>query len=176
MAEHRRAFLLGLPGAGKSTLGRAAAEMLRLPFADLDEAVAEAAGKSVAQIFLEEGEASFRTQERRALESLLARMPHGLIALGGGTPCQPGAMAYLNAHGLTVFLDVPAQIVAERLLPVRGLRPLLAAVPPEGMLAYVEDLAARRRPFYAQAALTLPYPHTAGSLATALLQAGAFVS
>ena len=95
--------LIGLPGAGKTTVGKAVAERLQLPFFDCDEAVEEVTGKSIPAIFAEKGEAWFRRQETACLRELLKR-DRCVIAAGGGVILAEENRKMLNAAG-TVFLD-----------------------------------------------------------------------
>ena len=81
-------LLIGMMGCGKSTVGRLLAERMRLPLIDLDEEIARAAGKTIPEIFAQEGEAGFRARETAALERALAREA-GVIATGGGIVTPP---------------------------------------------------------------------------------------
>ncbi len=125
-----RIFLIGLPGAGKTTLGRALADALGWRFADLDAEIERAAGRSVGEMFEEEGEEFFRAQEAAMLRRVGLAAPL-VLATGGGTPCFHDSLDWLLVHGPVVWLDVPPAIIVARLLtagaaPV-GQRPLLAA-------------------------------------------------
>ncbi len=143
-----------MPGAGKSTLARGLARALGSgwAWADTDKAVETAVGMSVADYFAHAGEAAFRQHELAALERAINELPQAVIATGGGLPAQPGAMPRLNATGLTVWLDVPLETLAQRLRNSKTVRPLL-----QGDL--LENLSARleaRTPFYAQAQVRVP--------------------
>lgn len=145
--------LLGLPGAGKTTLGRRLATHYGRPFLDLDAAIAADAGCAIPAIFAAEGEAGFRTREAAMLRQVLAAPgPPLVLAAGGGTPCFHDNMTLLNAAGFTVWLDVPVPALAARLAAAGSAsRPLLAAAEaPEKWLR--ETLAARQR-FYQLARL-----------------------
>ncbi|MDA8195336.1 MAG: shikimate kinase [Thermaerobacter sp.] len=131
-------LLIGMMGAGKSTIGRCLAERLGWTFADLDEAIVAADGRSVARIFAEDGEERFRLLESAALAALLAG-PRSVIALGGGAPATPENRAPV-AGQWTVWLDAAWEVLWER---VAGSgRPL--AVSPGGFRALWEE----RRPIY----------------------------
>ena len=147
----RPVFLIGLPGVGKTTLGRALAERTGVAFVDLDEAVEADAGKSVAEIFATEGEAGFRARETAMLRRYAAAA--AVVACGGGTPCQPGNMELMNTTGTSVWLQAPDELLAARRLQQPGQRPLSCGGEPE-VLPRVQALAERRRPFYARAAHT----------------------
>lgn len=172
--------LLGMPGAGKSTLGRRLAAHYGGPFLDLDAVLVARAGRSIPAIFQAEGEAYFRQLEAAALRDVLARPGPLVLATGGGTPCFHHNLDVLQAAGLTLWLDVPVPVLAARLGRPAGLaaRPLLAAA--TGASAEIsleawlhETLTARRR-FYALAHLRLPHSHHPLPQALALLQAAGY--
>lgn len=140
--------LLGLPGAGKTTLGRRLAAHYGRPFLDLDAAIVADAGRAIPAIFAAEGEAGFRAREAAVLRRVLAAPGAPLVlATGGGTPCFHDNMALLNAASFTLWLDVPVPVLAARLAAAGpASRPLLAAADaPEKWLR--ETLAARQQ-FY----------------------------
>lgn len=147
----RPVFLIGLPGVGKTTLGRALAERTGVTFVDLDEAVEADAGKSVAEIFATEGEAGFRARETAMLRRYADAA--AVVACGGGTPCQPGNMELMNTTGTSVWLQAPDELLAARILQQPGQRPMFCCGEAE-VLPRLQALAERRRPFYARAAHT----------------------
>lgn len=109
----RPVVLVGLMGVGKSTVGRRLAKRLGLPFVDSDSAIEDAAGYSPAEIFERFGEADFRDGERR----LVARLVSGdvrVIATGGGAFVDPRTRELLNEKAITVWLDAPVDVLAER--------------------------------------------------------------
>lgn len=138
-------------GAGKTTLGQAVARMAGCEFVDLDDAIVAEAGMSVREIFEREGEAAFRAREAAMLRRV-AR-PGVIVGCGGGTPCQPGAMDFMNASGLTVWLTVPTQRLVERLAIARAHRPLIAALSDNELHAFVTRNLIERTPHYARAHL-----------------------
>ena len=154
--------LVGLPGAGKTTLGRQLAAHFNRPFLDLDVAIEARTGRSVREIFAEDGEAEFRSLESTLLREALSQ--HGaplVLATGGGTPCFHDNMALLNRAGPTLWLDVPVELLAARLPPAEvSKRPLMAAA--GGAEAWLRETLTARMKFYAQArircslACTLP--------------------
>ena len=154
--------LVGLPGAGKTTLGRQLAAHFNRPFLDLDAAIEAQAGRSVRTIFAEDGEAGFRAVEAAVLRAALAHPgPPLVLATGGGTPCFHDNMALLNQAGPTLWLDVPVATLAARLPPDEvAKRPLLAAA--GGAEAWLRETLTARKGFYARAlvrcsvACTLP--------------------
>jgi shikimate kinase len=133
-------------GVGKSTVGRRLAKRLGLSFVDSDAEIEDAAGYPAAEIFERFGESDFRDGERR----LVARLIEGdvrVIATGGGAYIDPRTRKLLNERAITVWLDAPVEVLAER-TSRRDTRPLLRNGDPKGIL---ERLAEERRPSYAQA-------------------------
>ena len=100
-------LLIGMMGCGKSTVGRLLAERMRLPLIDLDEEIARAAGKTIPEIFEQEGEAGFRARETAALERALAREA-GVIATGGGIVMRAENIRMMREKGFVVWLCRPA--------------------------------------------------------------------
>jgi shikimate kinase len=133
-------------GAGKSTVGRRLARRLGLSFIDSDAAIEDAAGYSAAEVFERYGEADFRDGERR----LVARLIEGqvrVIATGGGAYVDPRTRKLLNERAITIWLDAPVEVLADRTAR-RDTRPLLRNGDPKGTL---ERLAKERGPSYAEA-------------------------
>ena len=139
--------LVGPPGAGKSTVGRLLAEHRGLTFRDTDDDVAAAAGTSVADIFVDQGEQRFRDLEREAVARAL-REHDGVLALGGGAVMDEQTRAALAGHRV-VFLDVTVDDAARRIGLNRD-RPLLLGNP----RAQWKKLMAERRPVYEAVATT----------------------
>lgn len=101
-------YLVGMPGSGKSSAGRALAETLGLPFVDLDGEIERAAGSSTAEIFRDHGEPRFRELERAALERAAAGPP-SVVACGGGVPLREDNRELMRSTGAVVALDVPVK-------------------------------------------------------------------
>lgn len=142
----RPIVLVGLMGAGKSTVGRRLARRLGLPFVDSDAEIEGAAGLSAAELFERYGDADFRDGERR----LVARLVDGtvrVIATGGGAFVDPRTRRLLNERAITVWLDAPVDVLAERTRR-RDTRPLLRNSDPKATL---ERLSEEREPAYAEA-------------------------
>lgn len=140
-----RLILIGLPGAGKSTVGRVLADALGVTFRDTDDDVEAAAGESIADIFITHGEEHFRALERAAVVAALAEHD-GVLALGGGAILDSRTRADL-ADRTVVHLDVSLASAAPR-VGLSTARPLLVGSPRKQWLA----LAEQRKPIYASLA------------------------
>ena len=126
-------FLLGLPGSGKTTLGKELSIALRLPFVDLDSEIERHEGKKIVEIFAENGEAYFRKLESIELKKGCTSTAEFVMATGGGTPCFFDNMKWINQAGKSIFLDVPAREIVRRMERTSLLeRPLLGSLPLEG--------------------------------------------
>lgn len=108
-----RIFLTGFMGCGKTTVGRLLAERLEVPFLDLDTEIEREAGTSIREIFDRGGEPLFRRLEQEALVKAIA-VPGAVIATGGGTLTVERNLALLAEAGVTVWLDPPFSVIAER--------------------------------------------------------------
>lgn len=150
-----KVFLLGLPGSGKTTLGRKLASILELPFVDLDKEIEKTEGKIIREIFAEKKEDYFRQLESRELKKWCGKPDDFVMATGGGAPCFFDNIEVINKSGKSVFLDVPATEIVRRISlgPVEK-RPLLAAGGKEGLKDSIEFLRTNRMSYYKQATLT----------------------
>ncbi len=131
-ATRPAAVMVGPPGSGKTVTGRALADLLGVPFHDTDEAIVARVGRSIADLFIEDGEAAFRELERAEVTRALAQ-ERGVVALGGGAPVQPGAAELLEGHTV-VFLDVGIADASRR-IGFDQSRPLLAINPRSSWVA-----------------------------------------
>jgi shikimate kinase len=140
-----RVVLVGPPGAGKTTIGERLAKQLDLPFRDTDGDIAATAGKSIPDIFIEDGEETFRALERAAVATALSTFD-GVLALGGGAVLAETTRELLGEH-MVVYLSVELSDAIERVGLGVG-RPLLAMSP----RATLKHLLDQRRPLYEQVA------------------------
>lgn len=155
----RTIVLVGLMGAGKSTIGRRLAVRLGLPFVDADAEIERASGLSIAEIFERFGEAHFRDGERRVIARLIDG-PVKVVATGGGAFVAADTRALILARAVAVWLDADIATLAER-VKRRDTRPLLRDRDPAEVLA---ELARVRNPLYAEAHIHIsskPTPHDA---------------
>jgi shikimate kinase len=143
----RHLVLVGLMGAGKTTVGRRCAELLGRSFVDTDDVVEATTGMTVTAIFDELGEARFRELERDAVRDVCASPAPIVIACGGGAVVDPESRKILHAAGTVVWLQAPPAVLSRR-VGDDATRPLLR----DGQLATLERLADLRAPAYAAAA------------------------
>ena len=146
----RHLVLIGLPGAGKSTVGRMVAERLQAGFVDIDTILIRKEGKPIAMIFAEKGERAFREMERKEVEGALANLP-AVIAPGGGWAVQPGALESAKPRAYFVYLKARPEVAAGRAEP-SGTRPVLMGDDP---VARMRELYTARDPLYAKADATV---------------------
>ncbi len=145
-ADGRSLVLVGLMGAGKTSIGRRLALRLGLPFRDADSEIEQAAGCTVAELFARHGEPAFREGERRVIHRLLAGPPV-VLATGGGAFMDAETRAAIRGQGVSIWLRCSLATLVRRTAG-RGHRPLLNQPNPEAVLA---ALMAQRYPIYAEA-------------------------
>jgi shikimate kinase len=150
IAPGRTVALVGLMGAGKTTIGRRLAHALALPFVDADEAIVAAAGRSIEDIFAERGECEFRRGERQVIARLLDGPPH-VLATGGGAFIDPRTRALMKERAISIWLKAPIDVLMKR-VSKRDHRPLLKEADPRAVMQRLMD---ERYPIYAEADLTI---------------------
>lgn len=172
LAQHldRPVVLVGLMGAGKSTVGQRLASLLNASFVDSDTAIEEAAQRTVGEIFEQFGEAHFRDGERRVIQRLIEE-GHGVIATGGGAFVQPETRALVLDRAIAVWLDCDVETLVAR-TSRKNTRPLLKSGDPKDILA---RLHAERAPAYAEAPIRIaagdaPHQQTALKILEAIEQ------
>lgn len=146
MLGARSIVLVGLMGAGKSSVGKRLATRLALPFADADTAIEQAAGMSIPEIFDRHGETDFRAGERRVIARLLHDGPQ-VLATGGGAYMNEQTRERIRDQGLSIWLKAEVDVLIRRVRK-RGDRPLLRSADPEATLRQLMEV---RYPVYAQA-------------------------
>lgn len=169
-------YLIGMPGAGKTTLGRQLAAESNCPFVDLDEAIEIQTGLRIPEIFEQKGEAFFRQAEKESLETVSSAGKKLVIATGGGTPCFFENLSFMQKNGTLVYLKTDLNILVQRLLnqQVKG-RPLLSGKTPDELLTFLSQTFTAREPFYLQAGIIFEAGKTtnpAGELAQLIGQTG----
>jgi shikimate kinase len=146
----RSIVLVGMMGAGKSSIGRRVATRLGIPFVDADVEIEEAAGMSIADIFAAQGEPYFRAGEARVIARLLEHGPQ-VLATGGGAFMNEQTRANIRDKGISVWLKAELDVLTRR-LKRRNDRPLLKTADPVATLA---NLLAERDPIYGEADITV---------------------
>lgn len=147
MTKPGNLFLVGLMGAGKTTLGKALAKRLHLPFRDSDHEIEQRTGAAIPLIFELEGEAGFRARESAMLAELVKHGPL-VLATGGGAVLDPANRILLKQHGRVIYLYAPIEQLLKRTANTRH-RPLLHTPDPRARL---EELLRVRDPLYREIA------------------------
>lgn len=142
--------LIGFMGTGKTSVGRLVAELLHFEYLDTDEMIQEATGKTITDIFQNDGEKAFRSLEEKIVDEI-GRRQKTVISTGGGLPTNPDSVAKLKAHALVVCLWASPERIWER-VKNQTHRPLLHDPDPQKK---IRDLLAVRGPFYKKADVLL---------------------
>ncbi len=146
-------FLIGMPGSGKSTLGKKVAAELDLNYYDLDALIESKEERSISEIFEVEGERYFRECERSLLREVVSKQENYVVATGGGTPCFYDNLYQMNTSGVSIFLDPPFETLIKRLLNTNiNTRPKLKDLDLEKTL---KETYSARKPFYTQAKFSI---------------------
>jgi len=152
-----RIFLIGYMGSGKSTLGKRLAKHLNLQFVDMDHYIEERNCKTIPQIFEEEGENEFRKKEQKALKEL-SEFTDIVIATGGGAPCFFNNIDVMNQAGVTIYLNINPEILAERLISSKTERPLIKGKSRKELISFIDESLEKRHEFYSKAHCQITKP------------------
>jgi shikimate kinase len=144
-------FLIGFMGSGKSHWGRLLSEKLGIRLFDLDEQVVEQAGKSITQIFTEDGEENFRLLEKDVLHIISESHDSFVMACGGGSPCYFNNIEYMKQAGIVVWINTPQDVLFERLIKEKDKRPLIKSLADEQLKGFISKKYADRKIYYEQA-------------------------
>jgi len=147
-ARHRRIALIGLRGAGKSTLGTALAERLEMPFLELDHLIEQESGQTLNLIFDFRGQAGFRELERQCLEDVLRRYPCFVLATGGSLVSEPGTFERLLSSCFTVWIRASAEEHMQRVISQGDMRPMSSN---RDAMSDLKRILAEREIFYSKA-------------------------
>lgn len=152
----KKYFLVGMPGSGKSSIGKLIAKKLELQFIDLDEVIVEFEGQSITEIFKSKGEDYFRELERKCLTNQMKLKRGFVLATGGGAPCFYDNMNQMNRNGATIFLDVPTDILFNK-LSKKGIqkRPLLTNLSREDLYLELKNKLGDRKKFYERSKISI---------------------
>lgn len=135
-----------MPGSGKSFFGNRLATELGLPFLDMDHEIEMLEGKTISEIFENQGEEYFRKVEASVLRDLSSKNDNCIISTGGGAPCFHQGMEYMNAEGVTIYLKTEKSILIDR-LERKSHRPLMQG----DIVKKTEELLETRSPIYEKA-------------------------
>mgnify|MGYP002787646556 CR=1 FL=1 len=147
-------YFVGMPGSGKSTLGRQVAAALNMAFVDLDTQIEARAGLAIKDIFSMYGEEHFRQLESQLLKEWADAEKSFVMATGGGAPCFYNGIDVINQSGISIFLDVSVEELAKRVLSNQD-RPLLLAADREDQVKRLTALHANRIAVYKMAKFIL---------------------
>ena len=145
-----RIILVGYMGSGKTTVGKALARSLDMPFYDLDWYIESRMRKSVRQIFDERGEEGFRKIEQNLLHEV-AEFENVVISCGGGTPCFFDNIDYINQQGESIYLKCTPEVLYMHLKMGKTVRPLLLNKTPEEVQLFISKQLTQREAFYSKA-------------------------
>lgn len=141
-------------GSGKSYWAKQLAAATKRKWIDLDTVIEQTAGKTISEIFTREGEAAFRLLEQKVLHQT-ASDNDLIVATGGGAPCFFDNIDWMNAHGLTVFINEPIEVLVQRLQKEKAHRPLVSNTLDDELHASLTERLASRLQFYQKAQHTI---------------------
>ena len=142
--------LVGYMASGKTLVGKALAEQLKLPFIDLDQEIEKAIGSSISDLISAKNELYFRKIEREHLKRVL-QQPSFVLSCGGGTPCYYSNMEDINAESMSFYLQETPKTLAARLMADRKNRPLIERIEEKDLFEFVAKHVFDRRPYYEMA-------------------------
>jgi shikimate kinase len=154
-----RIFLIGLPGSGKTTLGKQLATLMHYTFYDTDELIVDKEKKTIEDIFRDAGEDYFRNKEREVLDEVCL-INNVVISTGGGLPCFYDHMNKMNDHGVTVFLKVSEEELLKRLMSAGNAhRPMVKGKSAEELKEFLKKKITERYPDYLKSKCVLDGDH-----------------
>jgi shikimate kinase len=153
MTTRHLIYIIGFMGSGKTTAGEKLASLLGWSFIDLDKKIEEYEGKSIPEIFSENGEEYFRITESRLLKKLDVGN-NTVISTGGGTPCYSNNMDIMLESGLTIYLKLTPLQLRSRLSESKGDRPLIKDLDHEMLLSFINEKLSAREKYYKRSVIT----------------------
>jgi shikimate kinase len=150
-------YLIGMPGSGKTTLGKQVASSLALAFVDLDDEIEQREQKTIPEIFDQKGEDYFRQLESDLLREWAFSAENFVMATGGGAPCFHQGIEVINQSGISIFLDVPVDELVKRVAKKTN-RPLLQTADENELAEKIGKFRANRESIYRQAQILLKDP------------------
>ena len=148
-------FLIGFMGSGKTFWGKKLSEKLGLPFFDLDEQVEAQEGKTINEIFAQEGEEYFRLHEKDTLHIITESHDSFVMSTGGGTPCYFKNIDYMNKSGTTLWINTSIDLLFERLMKEKEERPLLKNMQDDQLKGFIIKKFSDRKIYYEQASVII---------------------
>lgn len=153
-SEFRRVFLIGFMGSGKTFWGSKWAAVSGFKFFDIDEIVEAEQGKTIAEIFAQDGEGHFRNLETDVLRTFVDKQ-NVVIATGGGTACYNDNITWMNTNGTCIYLRSSAENIFKRLISETEKRPLIKHLQNNELLFYITEKIKERESFYQQAEIII---------------------
>jgi shikimate kinase len=153
-AKNQIIYIIGFMGSGKTTAGKRLASLLGWKFIDLDRKIEEYAGKTIPEIFSQNGEQYFRTIESQLLRDLKS-CENTIISTGGGTPCHRDNMDFMLGNGLTLYLKLTPSQINSRLSESKGDRPLIDNLDSSELMSFIEAKLGEREEWYSQSDITV---------------------
>ena len=153
ISDTMKIYLIGMPGSGKSTLGIELAARLNTLFIDLDKEIEMEAGKSIRDIFKEDGERAFREIESALLNKRAVSSEAFVMSTGGGAPCYHAGIEVMNKTGISIYLKISKKELLQRLQDTEDTRPLLDQGRP--LPERINNLLSERDSIYHQAQIVL---------------------
>jgi shikimate kinase len=147
-------FLMGMPGSGKTTVGKRLAKALAYEFIDLDQYIEKRENCSINDIFRHQGENYFRTAETDAIKEVSLLKSKTIVSLGGGTPCFNNNIDLLLESGLCVYIKASDKLLLNRLENAKSQRPLFWGLTKQEIEKKLQQMINARAPFYEKAHLT----------------------
>lgn len=145
-----KVFLIGMMGAGKSYWTKKISKWIKSAGYDLDSLIEMNEEKTIAEIFTEDGEDYFRKTEAKLLRWFKEKKKY-VLATGGGTPCSQDNMNFMKKEGIVIWLDESIDVLTQRLIPEKALRPLIAGIDDAALPEFLQNKILERTPFYQQA-------------------------
>ena len=154
MAKNQIIYIIGFMGSGKTTAGKKLASLLGWTFIDLDKKIEEHTGKTIPEIFSQNGEDYFRNIEKHLLRNFKSSK-NILISTGGGTPCYSDNMDFMLETGLTLYLKLTPAELKSRLSESKGERPLIKDLEKTKLQSFIEEKLADREKWYDRSDITV---------------------
>jgi len=149
-----RIFIIGYMGSGKTTVGKNLAQRLKFCFIDMDTFIEQKYHRTISNYFEADGEEKFREIEHLALKEII-KLENIVVATGGGTPCFYDNMDQMNRQGITIYLKMEVQALANRLKNNQSKRPLIKGKTQSQLIEYITKTLAERKKYYQKSHYTI---------------------